>query len=856
MNGKSRIILAFCFSIAILILIGTYAYRSTDQYKSASDWVTHTEEVISSAQSILLDIQEIETAQRGYVITGESKYLEPYNNSIKTIESSNSKLRDFISDNPVQQVLFDSIEVRINSKIRFSKKVIEVQKDEGFKSAQELVSTDIGENLMKEIRGLTNDFISKERKLLNERLSIANDSFFFTRSVIISSIAFTIGIVLVTLFFFIRDYNKHILSEQKIIQSELRIKQFLESLPIGIYILGADGKPYYANSKSQEILGKGIVANASSDELPQIYKLYIAGTNNMYPADKLPVVRALRGEKNFCVEDLEIDKDGIRVPLRINATNITNSEGQTEYAIAAFEDVTDIREAEKKLKEARKMAEESAMLKETFLANMSHEIRTPMNAILGFTDLLLKRNLAELEKDYVQTIKASGENLLHIINDVLDVSKIESGLMNFETHQISIRELFSSFNMMFIQKAKEKNLSLAFFYNPNIPNVVLGDPTRLTQIIINLVGNAIKFTKIGGIKVIAKVTEENEDEQRIEFSVKDTGIGIPENKLSQIFERFTQAESNTTRYYGGTGLGLNIVKQLVELQGGTVQVKSTVGVGSEFTFNLPFKRATEIIPLRKEESVKNIQDLSSKRILVVEDNPVNVKYLLSLFDEYKITPELAENGKVAVEKVKNGKYDVVLMDIDMPEMNGYEATTIIRCDLKSNVPIIAMTAHAMVGEQEKCLQLGMNGFISKPIRENILLEKLFDIISAEPPINSKLHTSKQLLNIEFLFKAMRGRKDVIRDTIDITLRQLPEDMAVITEAVSKSDYDTIRRFSHRIKSTVSLMGMSDFETLLEEMEVLAGRKEDMTKINVLYESLNSMEKQAIKELQTERCKYL
>lgn len=387
--------------------------------------------------------------------------------------------------------------------------------------------------------------------------------------------------------------------------------------------------------------------------------------------------------------------------------------------------------------EAKEKAEESTKLKEAFLANMSHEIRTPMNAIIGFSDILSKRNLGEQEKEYVRTIKSAGENLLTIINDILDISKIEAGMMTFEEHTFSVGELFESLNVMLMGKAKEKNLELVFSYDKNIPDVLLGDPTRLSQIIINLTGNAIKFTQTGKVTVHAKLLQQisdntegnrNNDNVLLEFSVEDTGIGIPADKLENIFERFRQAESHTTRKYGGTGLGLSIAKQLVELQGGTLAVKSEIKIGSVFTFSIPYKKSVEVLhPTEITGKKFNMQELSSLNILLVEDNRLNVVLILSLFSEYKLKLQVAENGSVALEKMKENKFDIILMDMEMPVMNGYETATIIRKELKNTIPIIAMTAHAMSGERERCLSLGMNDYISKPINADLLFEKIYDL---------------------------------------------------------------------------------------------------------------------------------
>lgn len=383
--------------------------------------------------------------------------------------------------------------------------------------------------------------------------------------------------------------------------------------------------------------------------------------------------------------------------------------------------------------EAKEKAEESTKLKEAFLANMSHEIRTPMNAIIGFSDILFKGKLEEKEREYVKTIKSAGENLLTIINDILDISKIEAGMMTFEDHTFSVKEIFKSLNVMLMSKAEEKNLGLFFSCDDDVPENLFGDPTRLTQIIINLVGNAIKFTTKGNINVRAKVLNSNFKNNKngdtvVEFLVQDTGIGISKDKIEHIFERFRQAESHTTRKYGGTGLGLSIAKQLVELQDGKLSVESEFNVGSIFKFYIPYKKSVEVLSATDTTEKKyNMAKLSKLNILLVEDNRLNVKLILSLFSEYNLQLEVAENGSIGIEKLKKNKFDIILMDMEMPVMNGYEAAAFIRNDIKSEIPIIAMTAHAMSGERERCLSLGMNDYISKPINANLLFEKMYEL---------------------------------------------------------------------------------------------------------------------------------
>ncbi len=436
--------------------------------------------------------------------------------------------------------------------------------------------------------------------------------------------------------------------------------------------------------------------------------------------------------KGFIVDYPLTIRDGKFVDVLFNGSIYKDDRGKVLGAVVVARDITERKRFENELIESKsnaeqstKRAEDSTKLKEVFLANMSHEIRTPMNAIIGFSDLLSKRRLGEQEMEYVRTINAAGENLLTIINDILDISKIEAGMMTFEENTFSIEEIFKLLSGMLMEKAKEKNLELSFYCDKNVPGVLLGDQTRLTQILLNLAGNAIKFTRKGKVQVNAKICEMTDNNTSMEFSVYDTGIGITPDKLDHIFERFRQAESHITRKYGGTGLGLSIAKQLVELQGGTLSVKSKFKAGSTFSFRIPYKKSTQARPTQEVIEYKyNMKDLSKLKILLVEDNQLNVKLILNLFSENNLKLEAAENGNVCLEKLRGNKFDIILMDMEMPVLNGYETATIIRNELKNDIPIIAMTAHAMAGEREKCLSLGMNDYISKPIKANLLFEKM------------------------------------------------------------------------------------------------------------------------------------
>jgi CheY-like chemotaxis protein/two-component sensor histidine kinase len=374
------------------------------------------------------------------------------------------------------------------------------------------------------------------------------------------------------------------------------------------------------------------------------------------------------------------------------------------------------------LNESRRKIKEASSLKEQFLANMSHEIRTPMNAIIGFTNILKRTNLEAEQRSYVQNIHSAGENLLALINDILDLSKIEAGMIQLEETNFSLRSLIGSIAAMLDEKIKEKKLYLTTEIKEAVPDIVTGDAARLTQILVNLLGNAIKFTEVGGVKLIVDVLHVDKDKVNLKFNIIDTGIGIAKEKQEAIFERFQQAEAETSRRFGGTGLGLSIVKELVELQGGSLSLESKPGKGSEFIMQIEYKLPDEEKMLSEALAAAEINtvSLNEVKVLIAEDNPMNQQLIKHLMKNWVIDHTIVNNGAEAVEALKNENFSIVLMDIQMPEMDGYTATAVIRNELKLQIPIIAMTAHAMMGEKEKCLQLGMNDYISKPLKETIL----------------------------------------------------------------------------------------------------------------------------------------
>jgi len=441
----------------------------------------------------------------------------------------------------------------------------------------------------------------------------------------------------------------------------------------------------------------------------------------------------ISGEREQSTGETKIvRKDGKIIDIEYTVRNIT-IDGNMQM-LSIIRDVTEKRQAEEQLRKEKQRAETAEIAKrvgEQFLANMSHEIRTPMNAIVGFTDVILKTPLSPEQHQYLEAIKTSGDNLLVIINDILDFSRMRSGKIPIEKRGFKLKSIVSACVELMLPKAAEKGIELSARIDKNIPDDLIGDDTRLNQVLINLIANAIKFTSEGEVIVGVKLLSETTECVGIEFAVTDTGIGIPKDKLLTIFEAFTQANNNTARRYGGTGLGLAIVKQLADLQEGSVSVTSEEGKGSCFYFRIKYKKNNMPIAQINSNKVDQKNTLGKLKVLLVEDNAMNQLLAKKVLGDWGWKVDTVENGIEAIEKVKVKDFDVVLMDIQMPEMDGYEATRQIRSNLpepKCNVPIMAMTAHVMPSEEEKCYKMGMNSYISKPFEVNVLYDKIAAIV--------------------------------------------------------------------------------------------------------------------------------
>ncbi len=612
------------------------------------------------------------------------------------------------------------------------------------------------------------------------------------------------------------DITERKLAEQLLQREEQKYRSIIANMNLGLLEVDTEENVIFTNQSFCDMSGydyEELIGQKAS----HIYK----------KEEKIELIESKNeARKRGSLEAYEIAVKNKRGQLRwwlISGAPRFSDAGDLVGSIGIHLDITDQKQLEIDLIEARELAEESTRSKEIFLANMSHEIRTPMNAILGMANQLTKTTLDSKQLFYLDTINSASENLLVIINDILDLSKIEAGKLNLERIGFEPKAVVSRAIQVLTHRAEEKGLSITNSHcDDRLSPILIGDPYRLNQILLNLLSNAIKFSNEGSIDISCTVIIDSAAMQTIQVKVNDTGIGMEELFVKNLFEKFSQEDVSVTRQYGGTGLGMSICKDLIELMGGKINVESKKGIGTTVSFEVNFTKGTSKDLPFKESVIINNEILINKRILVVDDNNMNRLVAKTILNNYGATITEAANGKEAIDILQQNNTDLVLMDIQMPVMGGMEATRIIRRNISKLLPVIALTANAIKGDNDKCIEGGMNAYLSKPFREQDLLQVvsfwLGGSIINEENKTEILAMSDKIYDLTDLRAISRGNETFVTKMVNMFIEQTPRHLADMEGCYQQNDYKGMAAIAHKIKPSIDNMGIVSLKAVIREIE--------------------------------------
>ena len=643
------------------------------------------------------------------------------------------------------------------------------------------------------------------------------------------------------------DITERKLTEQAIQIKEEKYRNIIANMNLGLMEVDNDGIIQFANQSFCDMAGYSLEEIQDKSAA----SLFTSGENS----ELLHSKAQLRREGISDAYELAVkDKRGVLRWWLISGAPRYNDTGKLVGSIGIHLDITDQKRLQFELNEAREAAEQSARAKEAFLANMSHEIRTPMNAIIGMSRLLTKTPLNEQQQLFLDTINTATDHLMVVINDILDISKIEAGKLSLEEKGFHPEELLHHALRVMQPRAEEKELFLLLNIVPGIMPVLIGDAHRLNQVLLNLISNAIKFTEAGGITITCAALRSTHARQTITISIKDTGIGIEPEFITHLFDKFTQEDRSIARKYGGTGLGMAICKQLVELMGGTISVQSEKGKGTEVLLIIPFLAGSASdLPAPSKPSI-NTALLKGRKVLLAEDYEMNRLVVSTILQAYEVQLTEVTNGEEAVEALRTNSFDLVLMDIQMPVMSGLEATRIIRNELYLSIPILALTANAIKGESDRYIAAGMNCFIAKPFEENDLVEKMVCCIEGKKPVqpqeeDSQQHKANQpLFSIAKLKQVGAGNETFISKMLQLFLQQIPPAVAEIRAAHTRGDLKTMRALAHKMKPALQNMDIHSLREVVREIELLPDEEAGTERTNQMITTMETVITDIAKQL--------
>ena len=721
------IILLFLFAC----WLGFNTISQVKKVKHASAWINHTTKVILTDYELMEGVEDVLSSQRNFMVSGSENYLNQLSLKKRYLEQKTQALKNLTRDNKLQNNRVDAIQIQteiLNSLIGDQIKSSDNSRKHALENLRRI------DKVASNIASLNDDFLREAHLLLEARASKLSES----NSNFISVFVIGGSVFLLILLFF----NSYILKSQierleamedlETVQQRLNLA--FEGMNEGVFDWDVFKNEVFYSERFIEMLG------FEKDEFEPNYEQF---ENLLHPEDKEAVKGVLNAYLGHHINEYSAvfrmqHKNGKWLWINSRAKALFDKDGNPIRLTGSHRDITDAREIEQHLIEATKKAEKANRAKSEFLAHMSHEIRTPLTAVTGIAEILdmQSKESDPKKKKLIKTLLNSAESLKDLISDVLDISKIEADEIKIMKSEFPLDDMFENVKNMMEIKAQEKGLEFEFNFDEFHNKVFYGDRVRIRQILVNLIGNAVKFTDSGYVKIKPILKEIDQNNSELVISVKDSGIGIPKKDQESVFSKFKQADSSVSRKFGGTGLGLHISCELIRMMDGDIDLKSAKGKGSTFTMSLPYQ-ISEMHSATKEPSevkTKAAKNVKGRKALIVEDYEANVMVVSHILDNLDIRYDHAENGLEAVSKFKKNNYDFVLMDIQMPEMDGFRATVEIRKyeseKEKDPTPIIAMTAHALTSEREKCFQVGMNEFVTKPIDSKEMKVKITSLFKS------------------------------------------------------------------------------------------------------------------------------
>lgn len=804
---KTKIIAGFFLATVAVAGVGWIAYNSLNVLLATLYMESLPDEKLKTLEVIMDNLTNAENSVRAYTITKDPEYLDPYYKAIANIDPRLNELESLTQGDLIQSQRIDTIEALLEKKFIILNDLIAVKNDDRVKNVLKKINENIALAEAKEENVPT---IERKEPGIFERI-------------------------------FRNDAGQIVDNKQP---NKLDAKEIREAV---------------AEIEKEEEITSQIQADL---ELTYI-------TKDKIVSDRLRELLEEMENKELILSRKRAEEASKNTAETIDVIKVICLLAFILFLLLIYVLFIDIARSNiyrKNLQKAKVKAEKLAQVKEEFMSNMSHEIRTPLNSIIGFSEQLGKTSLNYGQKDFLGIIKSSSEHLLVLINDILDYAKIETGKLSIEKIPFRPAQVLEETYQSLSNKAEEKNISFQCTINDNVPEVLLGDPVRLKQILLNLVSNAIKFTESGEVNIYSTARIKGDEQVQLYVKVKDTGIGIPDRKLYDIFKSFDQLDNSVTRKYGGTGLGLAITKKLVEIQHGAIEVKSEISKGSTFSFSIPYKKGrNDQLSHVHRKKPENYEILKGLKILVADDEEYNLLLVKSILEKWGVAVRMTHSGKEALSEIKYNDFDLILMDIQMPEMSGIETAESIRDQVKKDkaaLPIIALTADSAQGEAEKCYAAGMNGFILKPFKEQELCQKIIEVkkngtqlpeVKASDTGNNSNNDKDvdENYNLEELKTLGNGDTAFIISMLDIFIKNAASGMKAIGEGLEERNWLKVSNKAHKISPSFSHMGLKNMANSLKEIERIAIEKDKLENLPPMINKLSKNTKEILEKLEKE-----